>query len=187
MKTSSNPISKIIINNYNSRQIALERYYENPKICLQCQSVINVPENIKIAQVRLKKFCNHNCAAIFNNSKRKKKERVKKPKVVKFNPLIGITKGDLFTIRKSWQHARSDIRKHACYIYKQNVKQKTCFNCGYEKHIEIAHIKAVSDFSDDILITVINDPSNLIGLCPNCHWEFDNGFLKLNNRGIEQR
>lgn len=49
---------------------------------------------------------------------------------------------------------------------------------GYDKHIEIAHIKAVSDFSDDSLISEINDKNNLVALCPNHHWEFDNGFLK---------
>ncbi|WP_443081868.1 HNH endonuclease [Terrisporobacter sp.] len=51
--------------------------------------------------------------------------------------------------------------------------------CGYTNHIEIAHIKAVSDFDDNILISEINNPDNLIGLCPNHHWEYDNGLLKI--------
>ena len=49
----------------------------------------------------------------------------------------------------------------------------------YNKHIEIAHKKAVSDFDDSATIAEINDINNLIALCPNCHWEFDNGLLKL--------
>ena len=38
----------------------------------------------------------------------------------------------------------------------------------------MAHIKAVSDFNDDTLISEINDIDNLIALCPNHHWEYDN-------------
>ena len=51
--------------------------------------------------------------------------------------------------------------------------------CGYDKHYEIAHIKPVSDFEDDALITEINSIDNLIALCPNHHWEFDNGLLNI--------
>jgi predicted restriction endonuclease len=45
--------------------------------------------------------------------------------------------------------------------------------------VEVAHIKAVSNFSEDSLISEINDISNLIGLCPNHHWEYDNGLLDI--------
>ena len=53
----------------------------------------------------------------------------------------------------------------------------TCAICGYSNHIEIAHIKAVSEFDDNTLISEIDNPNNLIGLCPNHNWEFDNGLL----------
>lgn len=59
------------------------------------------------------------------------------------------------------------------------VKPKPCYNCGYEKHTEVCHIKAISDFDENTKLSVINDPSNLVRLCPNCHWEFDRGILKL--------
>lgn len=49
-----------------------------------------------------------------------------------------------------------------------------CCKCGYDKHFEVAHIRAISDFPEDTLLTIVNDPSNLMPLCPNCHWEFDN-------------
>jgi len=168
-----------IVSAINVRKRALERYYESPKTCLHCKSIIVVESNQKASDVRKRKFCNQSCAAQFNNHKRKK-PKLKKEKVNRFNTLIGLTKGDIFKTRKSWQHARSDIRKHAIYIYRQLKKVNECSNCGYDKHVEIAHIKAVSDFSEEILVTIINDPSNLIALCPNCHWEFDNGLLKLN-------
>ena len=51
--------------------------------------------------------------------------------------------------------------------------------CGYDKTYEVAHIKAVSEFSDDALISEINDINNLIALCPNHHWEFDHLQLDI--------
>ena len=53
------------------------------------------------------------------------------------------------------------------------------FRSGYDKHYEVCHIKAVSDFSEDTPITVINHIDNLVALCPNHHWEFDNGLLDI--------
>jgi predicted restriction endonuclease len=58
-------------------------------------------------------------------------------------------------------------------------KDKKCKVCNYEKHIEVCHIKPVSDFNDNTLITDINDLNNLVALCPNHHWEFDAGIIKI--------
>ena len=49
-----------------------------------------------------------------------------------------------------------------------------CACCGYDKHVELAHIKPVSSFDVNTLISVVNSEENVIQLCPNCHWEFDN-------------
>jgi len=55
-----------------------------------------------------------------------------------------------------------------------------CAICGYTNHYEICHIKSVSSFPPDALIVKeINNINNLIALCPNHHWEFDNDILKL--------
>ena len=59
---------------------------------------------------------------------------------------------------------------------------KCCKNCGYDKHVEACHIKSISSFEFDVTIKEINDLSNLVFLCPNCHWEFDKGILKLNGQ-----
>lgn len=75
-----------------------------------------------------------------------------------------------------------DKHKYAKYQYVRFWARKTaidlgwdkCSKCGYDKHIEVAHIKPISSFPPDTLIITVNDPSNLIPLCPNCHWEFDN-------------
>ena len=89
------------------------------------------------------------------------------------------TKKGLFVKRKNWQSARSAIQRDARNVYFSIHKNPSCLFCGYQNHIEVAHIKAVSEFDDDVLISEINSSDNLIGLCPNHHWEFDHGILKL--------
>lgn len=55
-----------------------------------------------------------------------------------------------------------------------------CKYCGYDKHVEVCHIKPIQDFPDDAMyIAEINAPENLIKLCPNHHWELDYGDLSL--------
>lgn len=53
----------------------------------------------------------------------------------------------------------------------------SCQMCGYKHHIELAHIKPISSFSEQDKLGVINDPSNILVLCPNHHWELDNNIL----------
>ena len=83
-------------------------------------------------------------------------------------------KKDIFLTHKSWQSARSIIRRNARMIYDKSNKPKYCIVCGYDKYYEVAHIKSVSSFDDDSLISEINSIDNLIALCPNHHWEYDN-------------
>jgi hypothetical protein len=56
---------------------------------------------------------------------------------------------------------------------------KPCVNCSYDKHVEVCHIKNVADFPLTSTLNEINSSENLILLCRNCHWEFDNGMLRL--------
>lgn len=52
-----------------------------------------------------------------------------------------------------------------------------CQVCGYSQHVEYAHIQSVSSFPETTTLRVVNDPSNVLVLCRNHHWEFDHGFL----------
>ncbi len=61
-----------------------------------------------------------------------------------------------------------------------SLNKTSCEVCGYARHVEAAHIKPVSSFSLDTLITTINSADNLAALCPTHHWELDNGFVQLN-------
>lgn len=95
------------------------------------------------------------------------------------SPILSRTKGELLNDRKNYQSYRSAIRKLAEAIYKSSGKPCCCAKCGYSNHIEIAHIRAVSDFEDSATIAEINSIDNLIALCPNHHWEYDHGILQL--------
>jgi hypothetical protein len=50
---------------------------------------------------------------------------------------------------------------------------KCCELCGWDKHFEVCHVKPISDFSENAMLSEINKDCNIIILCPNCHWLFD--------------
>ena len=72
------------------------------------------------------------------------------------------------------QRIRADARRlyHTCKPYRSE-------NCGYDKHIEVCHRRSVASYPGDTPLSVVNSLDNLVGLCPNCHWEFDHGLLQL--------
>lgn len=55
-----------------------------------------------------------------------------------------------------------------------------CQNCGYDKHVELCHVKAISQFPETTLLVEVNAASNNVVLCRNCHWEFDHGLIAVN-------
>lgn len=73
------------------------------------------------------------------------------------------------------------IRDSAKRKYRSEIKNSRCENCGFNRHIQVCHIKSISSFSVDTLINVVNDISNLVGLCPNCHKDLDHGYLDIKN------
>ena len=73
------------------------------------------------------------------------------------------------------------IRKRARQECEKLGRLNKCQKCQYTLHVEVAHIKPIKEFTIDTLISVVNDQSNLLILCPNCHWEHDN-INKVNNK-----
>ncbi len=189
------------------RERALVTYYKNPNRCLFCNSIINIGAKQKVNQVRKKKFCNRSHAASYNNRKdpkrrpRKyfcidcnseiKRERLRTGRLSKkrycsscvskraFRRFELLTKGSLFANATYYTSARTRITRHARFVYISSALPLKCFVCNYEPHVHICHISAVSTFSNDAVISEINALGNLVALCPNHHWEFDNGKLKL--------
>lgn len=142
-----------------------------------------------------KKYCSRSCAVSVNN--------INKPKRVLRNCCkrcgVGIrsnvsyckgcwavegkakdiTLGEAIYDKAHRSSAYALVRTRARAAVKDRVR--SCANCGYDKHVEVCHIRAIRDFPLTSLLSEINEDSNLVLLCPNCHWEFDNGLLALSN------
>ncbi len=71
------------------------------------------------------------------------------------------------------RHRYQCVRHHAHRIAKLIKMKRQCFQCGYTTHVELAHLKPISEFSSDSTLKAINDPGNLVFLCPNHHWEME--------------
>lgn len=164
--------------------------------CTECSKTISK------TKAELKKsnnhFCSRSCAATYNNKHFIKREltRVciqctetvftyrhtrceKHHNMFKQNRYINKTIGEYRSKlsvsgkHPSWVH--SHIRLFAKSWNKDLIKLP-CAKCEYARHVELAHIKGISTYPDTTLLSVVNSKTNLIQLCPTCHWEFDNGY-----------
>jgi hypothetical protein len=139
-------------------------------------------------------FCSRSCGAIYNNTISPKRshnnscricgKRTEKSKAVYCDGcrpnhcLIPCSEKTIGDIKKNQQQGKySPIRNHARNLMKNFPM--VCKLCGYSKHVECCHIKAISEFSDDTKLSIVNSLENLILLCRNCHWEFDHGIVKI--------
>ena len=76
----------------------------------------------------------------------------------------------------SWKKVYVGIHNN---LVNKKLKNLPCQVCGYTPHVELAHIHPVAGFPLTATLAAINDPQNILVLCPNHHWEFDHGFLTL--------
>lgn len=97
-------------------------------------------------------------------------------------PIKKRSKGDIFYNSKTYQSPRTQIRKDAEKTFRRLDGNCECCICGYKKYVEVAHVKSVASFDNDVLIEEINDIRNLVPLCPNHHWEFDNKKMSDEDR-----
>jgi hypothetical protein len=155
--------------------------------CLQCGTLTSN-----------QKYCSHKCSSLSNplNQPRKRYFCTKCDVFMgigkSFNRKLCITCGSLLqkydwynitlgelkkSLPTSQVHAR--IRERARQAFNRVNQERKCKVCGYSKFIEVCHIKPVSAFPETTIISHINQLNNLIGLCPNCHWELDNGLLQI--------
>lgn len=142
---------------------------KNSKFCSKsCANSFNNKNNPKRKKTKLCKECNKEF--IFSDRTYCKKCFKKKfPTLLELNP----TFKEIKSKRKYQKYSR--IRDIARKYYTIRI----CEKCGYDKHIEICHIKPINSFKDSDRLSKINSKENLIALCPNCHWEFDNNILKI--------
>lgn len=140
-------------------------------------------------------FCSRSCAASYTNKvspKRKGKphyckycgvpisrHRLKCENCVSAQS-VDWSQRTIGDIQKAAKYQVSaQVRDFARQEYAKSGRPYVCHNCGYEKHVEICHIEAINRFPPETLVAVVSGIDNLIALCPNCHWEFDNDLLHL--------
>jgi len=172
-----------------------ERVTERVELaCKKCGASFTRPQS----GVQQNNFCNKSCAASYNNRVQKRKNKPKQEcEGCKADVNIGIQfckqciidRRDVpiselfYEGNRASKYAKIRHRARKSYL---KEKPYECAVCGYKLHIEVAHLKAISKFEPHTLLSVVNNLSNLVGLCKRCHWELDNGHLKLEPNEIEK-
>lgn len=145
----------------------------NPKYCSKRCSAIQT--NKEGPRRCITRTCSvHYCNELVMNHRRVHCEHhwieYQDSKGKKLDQTLGSLRERTKHLHKSSSHAA--VRNYARVIHK-DLLDKPCAHCGYEDHVELAHIKAVSTFPDTATIREVNSPENIIQLCPNCHWRMD--------------
>lgn len=71
------------------------------------------------------------------------------------------------------------IHSHCITLHKKEKLTTSCEMCEYPHHLELCHIKAISSFPKDAKLKIVNARENIMFLCRNCHWEYDNHFIAI--------
>lgn len=146
------------------------------------------------------RFCSRSCAVMINNRGKQRNPKRDRPcprcataqalpnrkycgqcwrAIVEEN-----TARNLSSIHAAASYQRSaTIRRHARKVYAGSGMPQACAICGYDRHIEVCHIRPINSWSLDTPIAVINNRANLVALCPNHHWEFDRHLVSV--QGLE--
>lgn len=169
----------------------------NNIICKNCQEPFPARQSKPTAKDKLL-FCSLSCAGTYNNRVRfpdritvcahcSENPRDKKSKYcitcreTKAYSVSRFTAYDstLAELKEKYStlqyHAK--IRGYARSVYFSRQKVKSCLICGYSKHVDVCHVRDIKDFSLDAKLSEVNHPDNLVALCKNHHWEFDNKQL----------
>jgi predicted restriction endonuclease len=151
----------------------------NPKFCSKSCAA---KTNNKIPKRKISKKCS-NCNSIVRNYRSTLcelhyQEWLKTRKENLLNQTL-----EQYTERKSIKRLHPSSKfahiRGLCRSWHKEKLKLPCHVCGYSKHVELAHIKSLSSFSPTATLQEVNSSSNVIQLCPNCHWEFDNGLIIL--------
>lgn len=162
--------------------------------CSQCEKEI-IKTKLQASKSK-NHFCSRSCSASFNNKKFVKRTLIRT--CVECNSLVKsyrhtrcekhhenyINNKYINKTIGEYRNKSSLKDKHSSWInshirlfareWNKDLKQLPCAKCGYNKHVELAHIKKITSYPDNSKLSEVNNKENIIQLCPNCHWEFDN-------------
>ncbi len=147
------------------------KYNLNPKKCKCCKKDLDFLK-------RSYHFCSQSCSAkIKNLGKKKSEETKKKIKNANTGKIYNINgKNITCRIEKSKIHYKNC--KVCNKLFVTNSKKK-CKICGFDHYVEVCHIKPISKFSKEQMVSEVNNLNNLVYLCPNHHILLDKGLLSL--------
>lgn len=171
-----------------NKEKALNDYLADPNICQCCGEPILPKKGQRLSDVKVKKFCNQSCAAIYNN---KDDKRIKHGKYKKDRTCIncgeilnkGATKYCCHNCQQdykykqyisNWKEGKESGSVADRYVsdyirkYLFDKYDNSCCKCGWNKinevsnkcPLQIHHIDG--DYKN-------NSEENLELLCPNCH------------------
>jgi len=141
--------------------------------CVKCGETIYYKKSEKTGEFCKRKLCDKCCVLNCQENGQKFKDRIREEKgFISYE----VTKGFLYKQHGS-EMARKYINRHSRQVYTNSGLPYKCAVCGYDIHIQICHIKGISSFDDDVLVSDINNINNLISFCSNHHWEFDHGLI----------
>lgn len=156
------------------------------------------------------KFCNKSCSAIWTNKNYNKRRGKGKLRICK-KCNIEYRSSRLHQSRilckecslnyrtiKSKQTTLKEVResdaikgKHPSWLHSRvrannknwnkHLAKLPCQFCNYKLHVELCHIKSIASFPDSATLGEVNHPDNILVLCRNHHWEFDNKYLVYEN------
>ncbi len=131
------------------------------------KEVIEIPVEITCEFCNKKFMSKHNLKIHTKNSC-KQKDLIKDEEIRKLKEELN----EANNLLKSRIINKTSIRAEARKIYKNYSPNLECVHCKNknEKNIQICHIKPVKNF---ITTEGMNDLSNLISLCANCHLDLD--------------
>lgn len=155
-------------------------------------------------QTKNPKFCSRSCSAKVANKKPKRKKKVRfcshcgQPRTTairnllchdccankqKFTEAIRqrtiANYADKECLKKLHTSSKFAHIRGLCRSWHKNKTKLPCYVCGYDKHVELAHIRPISSFEPTTTLAVVNSAENIVQLCRNCHWEFDHGLISL--------
>lgn len=154
--------------------------------CLYCNTITDNP-----------RFCTRSCAASYNNTSFPKRktakskscsrclERNKRPESefcqpcrweVESERISKMTLAQSLNTSGTPASIYNTIRHHARKVALKLTS--CCVICSYSKIVNVCHIKGISTFPPETMVSEINALSNLTVLCPNHHWELDHGLLE---------
>ena len=147
----------------HSNKVSPKRYVDD----VQCKG--NCGKNLGKFWINKREYCEE-CLIILNNKK----------SIVKKN-LADRTFEEYLSNYKYRDYANkyTAIRQHGKKVIDRSNIPKCCKNCGYDKHVEVCHLKGIPEFDKTCLISEINSLDNLVYLCSNCHWEYDHNMLSI--------